>query len=426
MRSGVRRRLPVGLAILAAACGLAATPADGAAAASNGRQFVAAWAMGVQDPGPLRAAIPYASDMGGRTVRNVVRPTLSGSAARIRLSNRYGTKPLRITDARIATSAGRGATAGRSHRIRFGGRTSVTIPIGDEMTSDPVRIAVRERRDLAISLYVPAPTGVPTGGGSLFHTNYVSETGDFAGSSSAKRFPNAPPVWYYLSGVDVLPLVADASAVAVLGGSIAFGYSSTRDAYKGWVDILGRRLRADHRTRNIAVVNTSIAGNAMTQDTGCFGESAIKRLSRDALRLPGVRTVLFAVGSNDLTQPLILPNSPCNARNIVSSDEVIDVCRKAIKRIHARGMRAILTTITPTGGYQWSTPDVEAKRQRINDWIRSSRLPDGVIDQELLAIPGVSPPTLAPKYDSGDGLHPNNAGHAALGNSVDLSLFRTR
>jgi lysophospholipase L1-like esterase len=380
--------------------------------------------VGVQDPGSLSAAVPFYADIGGRTIRDVVRPTLTGSAVRIRLSNRFGTRPLTFTDVRIAPSAGGGATRGLGRRIAFHGRTRVTIPVGGQVASDLVPLHVQAGRDLAVSLYAPGPTGTVTGGGSLFHTNYISDQGDTAASASASSFPTVSHTWYFLTGVDVRPR-AKAAAVVAVGASITFGYRSTADAYRGWGDILARRLHARSRTRNLSVINAGIAGNNLHEDTGCYGDSVLHRLDRDALDQPGVRVVIIAVGSNDLTQPHQDPADPCIAHTPISARGMIADYTKAIRRTHARQLKAILATIPPFGAYQYWSPQIEQERQAINRWIRRSKLPDAVIDEDAVLADPAHPSRLLPRYDSGDGLHPNDAGHARLGSSINLSMFPT-
>jgi len=70
------------------------------------------------------------------------------------------------------------------------------------------------------------------------------------------------------------------------------------------------------------------------------------------------------------------------------------------------------------------TPENEAKRQAVNRWIRSTRVADGVIDFDAAVRDPNQPSRLLTDYDSGDHLHPNDAGHQAMADAIDLSLFR--
>jgi lysophospholipase L1-like esterase len=404
--------------VLISAALVAAAPAQAAAP-----KVVAGWAQSVQDPGSLSGAIPFYDDIGGRTIRNVVRPTLDGSAMRVRLSNLLGTQPLTITDARVARSGAQAAATGPSRRLTFSGRTRVTIPPGRQIASDLVPFDVRAQRNMAVSLYAPGPTGPATAGGSLFHTNYVSEPGDVASNPSSAPFSTLAKAWYFVSGVDVVPR-RPAGTVVVIGASITTGYRSTPDAYQGWVDVLGRRLHANRRTRNLAVVNAGIAGNTLHEDTGCYGQSVVHRLDRDALNQPGVRTVVVAVGSNDLTQPNQTDDA-CAAHTPVSAADMIALYSQVLRRIRARHLTGILATIPPFGHYRYWSADIEQRREAINTWMRASKLSDGVIDEDAVLADPADPTVLPAGFDSGDGLHPNDAGHAALGNQIPLSLFPT-
>src|SRR4051794_29383245 len=186
-------RLPlVPLALLAVLAVLAAAPSHAAAR----RPLVASWAMAPNDPGTLASLVPHHDDLGGRTVRDIVRVTLGGSALRIRVSNLLGTRPLTIDDARVARSAGGAATSGPGRRLTFGGRGRITIPAGRQVVSDVTAFEVQAEQDLAVSVHGAGVTGTVTAGGSLFHTTYLSPPGDAAASTSAARFPDTAKVWY--------------------------------------------------------------------------------------------------------------------------------------------------------------------------------------------------------------------------------------
>jgi lysophospholipase L1-like esterase len=395
-------------------------------ASAAARPLVAGWAMAPKDPGRLAVLIPHHDDIGGRTVRDVVRVTLDGSALRIRLSNLFGSRPLVIDAARVARSAPAGATTGPSRRLTFHGKARVTIPVGGQVASDVAPLAVRSGQDLAVSLYSAGPTGTVTAGGSQFHTNYVSESGDHTASGASGDFPEAARAWYFLTGVDVRPVHRAAGAVVAIGASITTGFNSTLDAYRGWVDVLGRRLHAKSATRDLAMVNTGIAGNNLHEDTGCYGQSLLHRLRRDALDQPGVTAVLVAIGSNELTQPHQDRSDSCIAHTPISATGMIADYSKAVRRIHARHLEAILMTIPPFGrNANWSAA-IERERRAINKWMRTSKLPDGVVDAEPVLADPAHPSWLLPAYDSGDGLHPNDAGHNALARSINLNLFTRR
>jgi lysophospholipase L1-like esterase len=404
-----------------------AVPAE-APAAHRGRSghWVGAWSTPPIRPGLLAGAIPFNAGTGGRTVRNIVHTTLGGTAVRIRLSNVFGTRPLKIDDARLAISAGRGLLRGRVRRVRFGGRARVTVPVGRQVTSDPLAMRVRFGEDIAVSLYSAGAIGDATTGGSLFHTNYVSEPGDHGADRSARSYTTTAKVWYYLAGVDVKASRRSAGAVVALGDSITQGYSSTPDANRGWVDLLARRLHAARPRLGRSFLNAGIAGNNLHQDTPCFGQSALHRLTRDALDQTGVGTVIVDEGANDLSHPIEPPTDPlygCVAHRKASAAAMIRLYRRGMRRIHGRHLKAIIATITPFGRYRYWTPAIERKRRAINHWIRTNRSADGFIDLDRVLKSPAHPSWLRVAYDSGDHLHPNDAGHAAIARSIKLSLF---
>jgi lysophospholipase L1-like esterase len=389
--------------------------------------WVAAWSSPSVNPGTLAPAVPLYSGTGGRTVRNVVHITLGGSLVRVRLSNVFGNRPATFSDVRVALrSAGAGIVAATSRRLHFAGHTSVTVGVGRELTSDPVRLSVRAGQDLAISIYAPSATGDVTAAGILTHTNYISGAGDLTGAGGAGSFPETAASWYWIDAVDVRALHPDSGAVVAIGDSITAGYNSTPNANRGWVDLLAARLRAGLARPHLSVLNAGIGGNNLHESTRCFGQSALARMKRDVFEQSGIRDVILDEGANDIThptEPRTAPLYPCLAHRRISARGMIALFKRAIVRIHARHLRVIGVTISPFGRYGYWTPAIEAERQAINHWIRTTHAFDGTIDFDRVLRDPTHPTWLRPSYDSGDHLHPNNAGHAAMARSIRLSLF---
>ncbi len=389
--------------------------------------LVGAWTASAADPGPLAGGIPLYASTGGRTVRDIVHLTLGGSRLRIHLSNLLGASAVRFDDVRVAVSTG-GATinAASSRRVRFARQSGASLGPGRQATSDPVNLSVRAGENLAVSLYSSGSTGDPTTSGSLFHTNYVSGPGDATGRATAGAFPATTNSWFWLSGIDVLPSSPNAGAIVALGDSITAGYASTRDAHLDWVDLLADRLRRARSRPELSVLNAGIAGNNLHESSSCYGESALARLDRDALDQGGVRDVILDEGVNDITHPTEPRTAPlyeCLTHRKISAAGMIALFKLAIGRIHARHLKVIGVTLSPFGRYAYWTPAIEAERQRINHWIRTSHAYDGILDFDRVLRDRAHPAWLNPRYDSGDGLHPNNAGHAAMARSINLSLF---
>jgi mannan endo-1,4-beta-mannosidase len=407
---------------VAAGTGCADPRAPSATAAAD---WVGAWSASPADPGPLAGAIPSYGGTGGQTVRNVVHVTLGGSRLRIHLSNLFGSRTVRFEDVRIALSTGGAAVdAPSSRRVSFNRTTTVTLSPGHQVTSDPVDLPVRAGQNLAVSLYSSGATGDATTSGSLFHTNYVSGAGDATASTPRSAFPTATDSWFWLDGIDVVASSPNAGAIVALGDSITAGYESTENENLDWVDLLADRFRSEHR--QLSVLNAGIAGNNLHESSPCYGRSALDRLDRDVLDQAGARYVIVDEGDNDITHPNEPPTAPlyaCLTHRKISAAGMIALFKLAIRRIHARHLKAIGVTLSPFGRYAYWSPAIEAERDAINHWIRTTHAFDGIIDSDRVLRDPAHPAWLNPRYDSGDGLHPNDAGHAAMARAIPLSLF---
>jgi lysophospholipase L1-like esterase len=360
-----------------------------------------------------------------QTIRNVVHTTVGGSAIRLRLSNTFGTRAVRF-DAVFVGLRKEGATlvSGSNRAVIFGGSKSIAIPEGAEALSDPVDLAVGSQQDLAISLFTAGETGPATVHGSAFQTNYVSDSGNSAAEEGAGAFTKTTGSWYFVSAVDVLASPDVKGAVVALGDSITDGASARSDKNERWPDVLARRLLADHI--QVAVLNAGIGGNRVLTSSPCWGVNALARLGRDVLAQEGIKAVILFEGTNDIGQPDTPAGNigPCLSRTPVTADEIIAGYKQIIARTHARGLKIFGATILPYQGFAAWTTRGEAKRVAVNQWIRTSGAFDGVIDFDSALRDPASPTRMAPQYDSGDHLHPGTSGHEAMGNAVDLALFR--
>jgi lysophospholipase L1-like esterase len=375
-----------------------------------------------------------------QTIREIVHTTIGGSEVRIRLSNTFGTRAIRLDAVFIGLQKpglqeDGAAMVPRSNReVTFSGSRSIAIPEGAEVLSDPISFSVGSEKNLAISLFTAGETGPATVHGSAFQTNYVSGAGNFAAEEGANAFAAATGSkttgakttgsWYFLSAVEVLAPADVKGAVVALGDSITDGASSRPDKNERWTDVLARRLLAgDTKT---AVLNAGIGGNRVLTSSPCWGQNALARLGRDVLAQAGIEAVILFEGTNDIGQPdtRALETNPCLSRTQVSADEIIAGYKQIIARTHARGLKIFGATILPYQGFGAWTATGEAKRVAVNQWIRTSRVFDGVIDFDEALRDPATPTRMAPQYDSGDHLHPGPAGHEAMGNAVDLALFR--
>ena len=391
----------------------ACQPADAQAA-----NWIGSWTASPQAP---RGAIP--KSFSDRTIRQIVHLSVGGNKVRLRLSNEFGQRPLLIGAASIAL-AGDGArvAAGNSRAVTFGGSKSIIIPPGAPALSDPIELTVAPLSDLAVSLYLPAATDLTTVHATGLQTAYVSGSGDYTASAEfpvVDRFANR----FFLTGVMVEPTTPVRATVA-LGDSITDGTASTVNANHRWPDVLARRLK--DAGLDLAVLNEGIAGNRVLSDGA--GISALARYERDVLSLPAVSDVIILVGINDIG----FPGTAIEPSGIVrTADEIIAGYKQLIERAHLRGLKVIGSPLTPfenalangpNVGY--FSPDKEAKRQAVNNWIRTNKAFDAIVDFDAVVADSAHPAAIASAFDSGDHLHPNDAGYKAMADAIDLKLFQ--
>ncbi len=358
--------------------------------------------------------LPPAPGLSGNTLRQIVHVSLGGERLRLTFSNAFGDGPLAIDDARIAASAGGGATRpGTDVGLAFAGKRSVTLAAGAAVVSDPIKFPVSALSDVAVTIHFGAvPHGI-TGHPGSRTTSYL-QTGDWVADTTP---PSAVRVehWYVLSGIEVIPEHSDAAAVVVLGNSIADGRGSGTDRQDRWPDNLARRLQADPRTNRVAVLNAGIGGNCVLRF--CLGPSGLDRLHRDVLDQAGVHWLVVSEGVNDIGGT----RSP-DASGAVA-DSLIVAYKRIIDAAHARGLRAYGATILPFGGSFYDSPAHEKARQTVNAWIRDSGAFDAVIDLDLAMRDPAQPSRLRGEVDSGDHLHPNEVGYHRMADAIDLTLF---
>ncbi|MFD8545305.1 SGNH/GDSL hydrolase family protein [Streptomyces sp. NPDC059649] len=387
----------------------------------NALDWQPGWAASVQRPSVGFHDNWALEGFADQTVRQVVRVTGSGTAARIVLSNRYGTEPLEVAGATLArTGEGAGVRAGTVRRLLFGGAAGVRIPAGGEVRSDAVEVAVAPFESLTVSLYFARPTGPATFHAQAYATAYRA-AGDRLTDTGPAAFGETTVSWYFLAAVE---LADDGPArrdtVVVFGDSLTDGFGSTIDANGRYADALAERLAERGGVR--PVLNQGIGGNLLLSDSAWFGERAAGRFRRDVLDRPGVRSVVVLVGLNDIGfSEIDLPTYKPNPDR--SADELIAGYRELIAGARAAGVRIVGGTILPFKGAEYHTPGAEAKRRKVNDWIRASGEFDAVADfAAALADPG-DPEALAARFDSGDHKHPGDEGYRVMAEAVDLAAL---
>lgn len=375
----------------------------------------------VWEPGfvlPAHLPARYAGD----TLRQVARLSVGGSRLRVVLSNEYGRQPLRIGAARLARAADASAIDPATDRpLRFAGSEAVLIPPGGRAVSDPVELALPALARVAVSLYLPEPSA-PAG----FHWGALETAYQVPGRHvEAPRLAGATesPVRVFLSGL-LVETAQPAAAVVALGDSITDGVGATPGADRRWPDVLAERLHS----RGVASLNAGIAGARLLRDG--MGVNAAARLARDVFSVPGLRSVIVLLGTNDLGWPGG-PFAPQDRP--VPPQELIDGLRQLIAQARAHNVRIVGATLTPFEGALQGTPleghyspGKERARQAVNAWIRDSGEFDAVIDFDRILRDPARPARLRADLDSGDHLHPGDAGYRAMAEGIDLDLLLGR
>jgi len=354
----------------------------------------------------------------GTTLREIVHVSIGGSSVRVVLTNEFGEGSLTVSAAQIALSAGEGGiVAGSSVQLSFGGHPSVVIPRGALVVSDAAPIKVAPLADVAVSLFVPTQTvSVITRHSFADTTNYT-----VAGNAvTAATLTDAKPMysWDFLKGLDVKADAASA-AIVTFGDSITDGAHSSRDKNARWPDVLAARLAADKKLPRLGVLNEGIGGNRVLHDN--TGPSALARFDRDVLAQDGVKYLVIMEAINDIGHAYDARKS--FAYDVVTADDLIAGYAQMIERAHAHGIKVYGATLTPYVGAGYASPAGEAVRQTVNAWIRTPGKFDGVIDFDKVTVDPAKPGVFLPAFDSGDQLHPGDAGYKAMGDSVDLGLF---
>ncbi len=410
LMQGRRQFLQTGPAFAAALVG-AGPPAH---AANPAEAWCAAWGTAPAGPPVSSATLSFSN----QTLRLIVHASLAGSRVRVRFSNEMGSTPLRIGAAHIGLrSSGANLVAGSGRDLTFGGRPFATMPAGAPLLSDPVDLAVAAMADLAISIYLPDSVQATTLHDMALQTSYVSSSGNYAAAPSLPA-QQTITCWPFLAEVDVLPVSGAAQAIVALGDSITDGARSSGNQNRRWTDWLVRRLQ--QASLPVAVVNRGICGNCMLTDYAnalIAGRDCLERFDRDVLATTGAGWLFCLIGINDIVY------SPSS--NTISPDELVAGYQQLIARARMRGLRAVGATLTPFEGQSYYTPAREAARQHVNDWIRGGAAWDGVVDFDLAVRDTAQATRLNPGYDSGDHLHPNDAGYQAMAQAVPLDLFTT-
>ena len=406
------------LILVAAAAAAFATPSQA--------KWVASWTAAPH--APLGATGPFAAaSYDNVTLTQVLRVSQGGTRARVTFSNRYGTAPLEIGQARIVRIDDAGKEiAGTSRMLTFGGEANAVIPRGAPFTSDPVALALPDLSRVKVEFYLPHATGPCTCHLTGQDELTVSPAGNFVG----KPFAPADKKQFraFLSGVEVDSPKA-LGTVVTYGDSITDGVGSTAGKNHRWPDYLADRLHAGHL--EWAVANQAISGNRVLSPG--MGESALSRFDEDVLSLPNVKYVLLFEGVNDLGNRFGVQRAPGGGggpggltldQPQITVEQMIAGYRQIVERAHDHGIKVIASPIGPYKGASYWSEAGEAARQKINDWILHSGTFDGTVRFDTAFADPADPRQIREGYHMGDHLHGNDMSYKAVANSIPLALFK--
>ena len=396
-----------------AALGLGLLAASGAGLAKDADTWVAGWEA---SPEPAHAP---AVVLNNQTVRQVVRMSLGGSRFRIKLSNEYGDTPLRLDAVHVALAGtDSNAQLGSDHALTFsGGEHEVVIPEHAYVMSDPVDITVPALGLLMVSIHVPGNEKIQTENFFAMANGWIAPKD----ATAAAMLPAATTITrsLLLTGVEVVPTARKTHVVVALGDSTTGGFGSTLNMDHRWTDRLVERLVA--KKMPVAVVNAGIGGNRLLHDF--IGPNALSRFDRDVLLQPGVTHVIVLIGINDFG----LPGGRKLPQEEVTLEQMVAGFRQLVARAHQHGVKVLAGTLLPFSpiperpGYYSETS--AAKREALNQWIRTGHEFDGVVDFDAALRDPVNPKVLSAAFDSGDHLDPNDDGYKAMAEAVDLKLL---
>lgn len=406
-------------AIMIAGAALAAMPAQAG--------WITSWSAAPVRPLPEYGAMFAAPSFKNQTLVQTLRISAGGKALRVRLTNAYGDKPLEIGGARIALLDKDGKEVpGSGRMLTFAGRETTRIAARSPLVSDAVTMAVPDLARLSLQLYVPGETGPCSCHQTGREDMLVSPEGNYLGKSFApvQTLQTRP----FAAAIEV-DAVEGAATIAMLADSITDGVGSTSGANRRWPDYLAERLSAVAKGK-WGIANQGLSGNRLLNEG--FGESALARLDRDIVALPGIKYMIVFLGVNDLGMAFNPPGNAAPAPSMslpnmgvpITAEMLLDGYAQIVARAHGRGIKVIGATIAPFKGATRWTQEGEQVRQSVNAAIRAGKIFDSWLDFDKAFADPADPLQMREAYHMGDHLHGTDAGYKAVAESIDLRVFR--
>ena len=354
---------------------------------------------------------PPSPGLANNSLRQIVQVSIGGKKVRLKLTNEFSQEATEIKAVELAIAKTAGSSAEIDEKstvsLTFDGKASVEIPAGGKVASDPVNFKIGPRENVAITIHYGASSASVSGHPGSRTTSYL-KAGNTTDFSDAVRTDH----WYNILALEV-EAPKKAGAVAILGNSITDGRGSTTNEQNRWADVLSRRLLANKATRQVGVLNMGIGGNCVLG--GGLGPAAVNRYQRDLFGQEGVKWIILFEAVNDLGY----------ARNgEQTAQRIIDVYKQIIHEAHKKGIRVFGATITPFKGNNYYSDHHEKGRQILNEWIRTTKMLDGVIDFDQAVRNPQDKEAMQQQFlFENDWLHLNAQGYETMGNSIDLNLF---
>jgi lysophospholipase L1-like esterase len=370
------------------------------------RSWITSWAASPQAPFTALSINGFTD----QTLRQIVFTSLGGDVVRVRFTNEFSDRPLNIGAAQVAIAAPNGAIkAGSARALTFGGQSSITIVPNAQVASDPVQLEVPASSELAVDIYLPGSTGAVTWHRIGLRTTYISTVGNYVG---APLLPTASITqsYFFLKSVEVRA-AKQTGVVVAFGDSITDGPGSTPDTNNSYPNQLAQMLAASHGPLKMAALNQGMAGNRVLASSLGGGQNVQARFDRDVLSQSGISHVIILIGLNDTF-----------FTGGMAAEQVIAGHKQLILRARAQGLKVYGGTLTPVR----VSGILEADRQAINEWIRASGEYDTVIDFDAAIRDPANPAIILPAFNSGDNIHPNDAGYEAMAQAAYDVLRRER
>lgn len=354
---------------------------------------------------------PPQPGLSNNSLREIVQVSIGGKKVRLKLTNEFSEEPTEIkgVELSIAKTAGSSSEIDEQSTVKvtFNGSESVTLPAKGKVTSDAVDFTIGERENVAITIHYGTTSPSVSGHPGSRTTSYL-KAGNTSDFTDAIRTDH----WYNILALEV-DAPKKAGAVVILGNSITDGRGSTTNEQNRWADVLSRRLLKNKKTRQVGVLNMGIGGNCVLG--GGLGPAGVKRYPRDLFQQEGVKWIILFEAVNDLGY---------SRNGVQTAERIIEVYKQIITEAHQKGIRVFGATITPFKGNNYFSEDHEKGRSTLNEWIRTTKELDGVIDFDQAVRNPDDPQAMKSDFlFENDWLHLNAKGYETMGNAIDLKLF---